>query len=115
MQPGKSHGDAKQGAAATRDAQGVLAQWLQDEARVRAAARGEPGVASREQLFGRSGLAFFEAMLSGELPLPLIGSTLDFVPIRFEPGVAIFQGTPGREHYNPLGSVHGGWFCTLLD
>jgi len=32
-----------------------------------------------------------------------------------EPGRAVFQGTPDRRHYNPLGSVHGGYFCTLLD
>lgn len=27
----------------------------------------------------------------------------------------MFQGRPRLEHYNPLGSVHGGWFATLLD
>ncbi|NCX23526.1 MAG: PaaI family thioesterase, partial [Betaproteobacteria bacterium] len=26
-----------------------------------------------------------------------------------------FEGTPTRAVYNPLGTVHGGWFCTLLD
>ena len=30
-------------------------------------------------------------------------------------GVAIFQGRPSRRVYNPLGTVHGGWFATLLD
>ncbi len=27
----------------------------------------------------------------------------------------MFQGTPQLKHYNPLGSVHGGWYATLLD
>ena len=27
----------------------------------------------------------------------------------------MFQGVPQRMHYNPLGSVHGGWYATLLD
>jgi uncharacterized protein (TIGR00369 family) len=27
----------------------------------------------------------------------------------------VFQGQPLLRHYNPLGSVHGGWFATLLD
>jgi uncharacterized protein (TIGR00369 family) len=27
----------------------------------------------------------------------------------------VFQGRPLLRHYNPLGSVHGGWFATLLD
>ena len=30
-------------------------------------------------------------------------------------GKAVFQGTPQLKHYNPLGTVHGGWFATLLD
>jgi uncharacterized protein (TIGR00369 family) len=30
-------------------------------------------------------------------------------------GRAVFQGTPQLKHYNPLGSVHGGWYATLLD
>ena len=32
----------------------------------------------------------------------------------FDLGV-MFQGTPGARHMNPLGTVHGGWFATLLD
>jgi uncharacterized protein (TIGR00369 family) len=31
------------------------------------------------------------------------------------PGRVVFQGTPDKRHYNPLGGVHGGYFCTLLD
>ena len=31
------------------------------------------------------------------------------------PGHAVFQGTPGVAHLNPMGTVHGGWFVTLLD
>ena len=27
----------------------------------------------------------------------------------------MFQGRPRPEHYNPIGSVHGGWIATLLD
>jgi uncharacterized protein (TIGR00369 family) len=30
-------------------------------------------------------------------------------------GQAVFQGTPGPQLMNPLGTVHGGWFATLLD
>jgi hypothetical protein len=60
-------------------------------------------------------MEMFEAIFSGELPPPPIGDTLDFVPIHMEPGAAIFQGRPQRRHYNPMGTVHGGWFATLLD
>jgi uncharacterized protein (TIGR00369 family) len=30
-------------------------------------------------------------------------------------GRAIFSMTPAEFHYNPIGSVHGGVYCTLLD
>jgi len=92
----------------------VIEQWEADEARVRARLR-EPGAASPDQLAGRSGMQVFEAIFAGELPQPPIGDTLDFVPIRMSPGEAVFQGRPQRRHYNPLGTVHGGWFATLLD
>jgi uncharacterized protein (TIGR00369 family) len=57
----------------------------------------------------------FEAIFSGALPPAPIGDSLDFIPVHMETGVAIFQGRPQLRHYNPLGTVHGGWFCTLLD
>jgi uncharacterized protein (TIGR00369 family) len=68
-----------------------------------------------EQARGRTGLETLQAIFAGELPRPPIGDTLDFVPIHMERGVAVFQGKPQLKHYNPLGSVHGGWFATLLD
>jgi uncharacterized protein (TIGR00369 family) len=30
-------------------------------------------------------------------------------------GRAVFQGISLPQDYNPLGTVHGGWFATLLD
>ena len=30
-------------------------------------------------------------------------------------GHALFQGTPGAAHLNPMGTVHGSWYATLLD
>jgi len=30
-------------------------------------------------------------------------------------GRAVFQGTPGPAHLNPMGTIHGGWYATLLD
>ena len=92
----------------------VIEQWEADEARVRARLA-EPGTASPTQVAGRSGMQVFEAIFAGELPQPPIGETLDFVPIHMAPGEAVFQGRPLPRHYNPLGTVHGGWFATLLD
>ncbi|WP_017758116.1 PaaI family thioesterase [Pseudacidovorax intermedius] len=94
-----------------------LQRWLDDEATVRARldAGAGPGVARPEQVMGRSGLEVMQAMLAGELPYAEIARTLDFVLIEAEAGRAVFQGQPQTQHLNPLGTVHGGWFATLLD
>ena len=73
------------------------------------------GVATPEQVAGRSGLEIMQAMLRGELPFAPIARTLDFQLLEVEEGRALFQGTPGPAHLNPLGTVHGGWYATLLD
>lgn len=92
----------------------TLAAWDAEEAEVRAR-RSPLGVIRPDQIAGKSGIEVFNAMFSGELPQPHIGRTLNFLPLRIEPGHAIFQGRPLVDHYNPLGTVHGGWFATLLD
>lgn len=101
-------------AAAGTSVEETLARWRADETRVRANIR-EFGVARPEQVAGLSGLQVFEAMFDGRIPAPPIGDTLGFVPVRIEHGYAVFQGAPKFAHYNPLGTVHGGWFATLLD
>ena len=63
----------------------------------------------------RSGMQVFDAIFKGELPYPPIGETLDFLPVEIAFGRAVFQGRPQVRHYNPLGTVHGGWIATLLD
>jgi len=93
----------------------TVARWQAEEDAVRARIAASPGVARPDQVIGRTGLEVFEAIFAGELPRPPIGDTLDFLPIHIERGLAIFQGRPQKKHYNPLGSVHGGWFATLLD
>ena len=95
-----------------------LDQWLADEQalRERVAARGaQPGVARRDQIADKTGLELMQAILDGTLPFAPISQTLDFALIEVGHGRAVFQGTPGPQLLNPLGSVHGGWFATLLD
>jgi len=94
--------------------QQVVARWDAEEKAVRARLR-DADTAPQEQIAARTGMQMFEAIFAGEFPPAPIGDTLDFVPIRMEPGAAVFQGRPQRRHYNPLGTVHGGWFATLLD
>ena len=94
-----------------------LEQWLADEAaaRQRMDAGAGPGIATPERIAGKTGLEVMQAMSRGELPYPHIGKTLDFLLVHVEKGHAVFQGTPALAHFNPLGTVHGGWFATLLD
>jgi uncharacterized protein (TIGR00369 family) len=96
------------------DEERTLAAWRAREEALRARSAGH-GVARPEQVAGKSGMAFFEAMFAGEIQRPPISQTLNFLLVEVSPGHAEFQGRPLFEHYNPLGSVHGGWIATLLD
>lgn len=73
------------------------------------------GVAPLETLKSMSGLAFLQAMLDRRLPAPPITRTLGFTLVEVSEGRALFRGLPAFDHYNPIGSVHGGWAATLLD
>jgi uncharacterized protein (TIGR00369 family) len=97
--------------------QDQLEAWLAQERDVksRIEAGVGPGVARPDQVAGKSGLELMQAMLRGELPYPPIAQTLDFQLLEVDEGRALFQGTPGPSHLNPMGTVHGGWYATLLD
>lgn len=93
----------------------ILYRWQAEEAAVRDRHHMAPGLASRAVMAGKTGLQQLQAMLDGEAPRAPISETLDFVLISVADGEAVFQGRPQFKHYNPLGTVHGGWFATLLD
>ena len=94
-----------------------LETWLAQEHAARAVRDGGtgPGVARSDQIAGKTGLELMQAMLHGEFPYPTMAQTLDFIILEVGHGHAVFQGTPGVAHLNPMGTVHGGWFATLLD
>ena len=95
----------------------TLETWLAEEAKamaIYAAGSGE-GVASRDQIAGKTGLEMMRAILQGELPAAPIGKSMNFCLIHLEEGQTIFQGTPKPAFFNPLGTIHGGWIATLLD
>jgi uncharacterized protein (TIGR00369 family) len=62
-----------------------------------------------------SGMEYIQAIFSGELPAPPISELMGFQGVEAEPGRAVFEMEPGPQHYNPIGSVHGGIALTLLD
>ena len=96
------------------NAEETLAQWHADEAAVRTHIRAR-GVASQAQLAGLTGLEQMQRMLAGEFPAPSISETLDYALVHVELGRAVFQGKPSVKVLNPMGTVHGGWYATMLD
>ena len=62
-----------------------------------------------------AGLDVMRAIAAGELPPPPIASLMNFAVTDVQAGRVTFSCTPGEEHSNPLGTIHGGLVCTLLD
>jgi uncharacterized protein (TIGR00369 family) len=68
-----------------------------------------------EAATGRSGLELLRAMADGTLPPPPISSTVGMDVESVEEGVVVFTLDPALYQYNPIGSVHGGIYATVLD
>ncbi len=70
---------------------------------------------SRSEVLELSGLEFMQRILDGTNPGPPIGQTMGYQLHKVEEGRVTFRGAPGFGMTNPLGTVHGGWYGTLLD
>lgn len=70
---------------------------------------------SFEDMLGLSGLEFMQGILDGTIAQPPIGDTLGFELVRVAEGSVTFQGTPAFKATNPIRTVHGGWYGTILD
>ncbi len=73
------------------------------------------GLTPPEILASMSGIDFLLKMFAGELPHATMMQQVGFTRGSAEPGFVVFQAMPGPQHYNPIGSVHGGFTATLLD
>ena len=73
------------------------------------------GVVPVSVLASRSGLDFVRGIFDGSLPQPPIMQTVEPFDCTAEPGVVVIHSVPGFRHYNPIGSVHGGYAAILLD
>lgn len=63
----------------------------------------------------RDGLGFLRAVAAGEVPPPPVAELLGARLVSVEKGEVVFEMDPAEFHYNPIGSVHGGVYATLLD
>ncbi|WP_300303207.1 PaaI family thioesterase [Ferrovibrio sp.] len=73
------------------------------------------GVLPVETLREMSGIELFRGIMAGELPGAPIAQIMNMWIHEAEPGRVVFAGKPEKQHYNPIGSVHGGYAGTMLD
>jgi uncharacterized protein (TIGR00369 family) len=73
------------------------------------------GVVDSGILKSYDGLGFLKAIIAGTVPQPPICEVMGFHLTEADSGRAVFEGLPDLQHYNPIGSVHGGFAATLLD
>jgi uncharacterized protein (TIGR00369 family) len=60
------------------------------------------------------GLEYMRHLIAAHHRVP-IGETLGFRLVEAAEGHAVFEAEAGPWAYNPLGSVHGGWYAAVLD
>ena len=61
------------------------------------------------------GIDYLQALIDGEIPPPPIIGLMNMTLAAVGPGTATFLCEPDESHYNPIGGVHGGFVCTVLD
>jgi len=62
-----------------------------------------------------SGLEFLRGLLNGSVAPPPMAVLMNAAITAADKGHVVFNAVPGEEHYNPHGSVHGGYAATLFD
>jgi uncharacterized protein (TIGR00369 family) len=77
--------------------------------------RWEDPHASAAALRGLTGLEALRAIMAGTIPRPPISALIGMEIIEVEDGRVVFEAEPGEHLYNPIGMVHGGFACTLMD
>ncbi len=69
----------------------------------------------RATLIAMSGLEYLEGLLAGHYPHPPIAEVMAYRLVRVADDEVAVRATPGFNHLNPMGSVHGGWYGTVMD
>jgi uncharacterized protein (TIGR00369 family) len=62
-----------------------------------------------------SGLEQMQAFVAGGGRMASISQTMAMRPAEVSRGFVVFEATPDARHLNPMGGVHGGYACTVLD
>jgi uncharacterized protein (TIGR00369 family) len=75
----------------------------------------EYGVTPTQVMASMAGIDFVRAIFERRLPEPPIMQSVEPFDCTVEPGVVVIHSIPGFRHYNPIGSVHGGYSAILMD
>ncbi len=62
-----------------------------------------------------SGLDYLGGIVAGTIPPPPLAVTTNMEIVSVERGTVVFETRPTQAHFNPLGTIHGGLACTVLD
>lgn len=68
-----------------------------------------------EDLAKLAPLEFYRRFLAGGRPRAPMAEHMNMTMTEVEHGRIVFTGVPEARYYNPMGTVHGGYFGTLLD
>jgi uncharacterized protein (TIGR00369 family) len=93
-----------------------LQEWIRLGNEIQARIDGGAGYGvAPPKVAAMSGLQALRAALAGDIPASPITQVLGFQFVEVGEGRAVFQGQPRAEHANPSGTVHGGWYSSMLD
>ena len=70
---------------------------------------------SMKEILEVSGFEMMQGILSGRYPPAPISKILNYELYAVEKGKVVFRGAPTLDCRNPMGTLHGGWYGTLLD
>jgi uncharacterized protein (TIGR00369 family) len=87
---------------------------MTDDTRSRTITWQDPLIGAKRAL-SMKGIDYLQAMIDGAIPPPPIVALMDMTLVSAEEGVVTFTCEPNESHYNPIGTVHGGFVCTVLD
>jgi len=74
-----------------------------------------PDVLSMQEILEIPGLEMMKGILTGIYPAAPIAKILNYKVHAVERGRVVFRGTPNLDSLNPMGTLHGGWYGTILD
>ena len=72
-------------------------------------------VLSMAKILEIPGLEMMQGILKGIYPAAPIAKILNYKVHAVKKGKVVFRGTPNLDSRNPMGTIHGGWYGTILD